>query len=64
MKCKLSRLIREKIKNKQNKFCRICADDNCSYNDKWLSPCKCKGSVQWTHLSCLKQWLEHSKGIV
>jgi hypothetical protein len=58
---RLSNLIYDKMKNKTNKFCRICADEICSYGDKWVHPCKCKGSVEWTHLSCLKEWLNHSK---
>lgn len=52
--------IKEKIIKKDMKYCRICADETCTYGDKWTKPCKCKGSIEWVHLSCLKTWINHS----
>jgi len=60
MATKWSRQISEKIGQKDQKTCRICSDDTCSYGDKWIRPCHCKGSVEWVHLLCLKQWFTHS----
>ncbi|CEF70344.1 Zinc finger, RING-CH-type domain and Zinc finger, RING/FYVE/PHD-type domain-containing protein [Strongyloides ratti] len=40
------------------RICRICFDGN-SPNDM-VSPCKCKGSCQYVHNSCLTKWYESS----
>jgi hypothetical protein len=39
------------------KVCRICLDS------EWclISPCDCKGTVQYVHLECLKKWRTISK---
>lgn len=60
MATKWSQRIAEKINQKDQKTCRICSDDSCAYGDKWTRPCKCKGSVEYVHLNCLKEWLTHS----
>ena len=57
----LSKKVIDKINKKTNSMCcRICSDEECSYEDKWLKPCKCKGSVEWVHFLCIKEWLRHS----
>ena len=37
--------------------CRIC---RCVGEETLLSPCKCSGSAQWVHESCLVRWLKLS----
>ena len=37
--------------------CHICYDRELDEEDPLLSFCKCDGSVKYTHLVCLKQWL-------
>jgi E3 ubiquitin-protein ligase DOA10 len=56
----LSHQIKEKINKNDMKYCRICADEVCVFGDKWTKPCKCKGSIEWVHLSCLMTWIKHS----
>ena len=56
----LSHQIKEKINKQDMKYCRICADELCPFGDKWTKPCKCKGSIEWVHLSCLMTWIKHS----
>ena len=39
--------------------CRVCRSE--AEDDRPLfTPCKCSGSIQWTHEDCLKEWLAHS----
>lgn len=38
--------------------CRICHTNNSSEN--LISPCYCKGSMAYVHLSCLERWLNQS----
>lgn len=52
--------IRNKLKEKTTKTCRICADTSCEKGDKWIHPCNCKGSLLWCHENCLKTWLKYS----
>lgn len=51
----------------QLKFCKICqeSEESSSSNvldfetykkGKLISPCKCKGSLQYVHIGCLNQW--------
>ena len=56
----LSHQIKEKINKQDMKYCRICADEVCPFGDKWKRPCKCKGSIEWVHLSCIMTWIKHS----
>lgn len=37
--------------------CRVCYDKESDRHNPLLSHCKCDGSVKYTHLLCLKQWL-------
>ena len=41
--------------------CRICFGDDS--NEKFISPCKCTGSMENIHYSCLKSWID-SKRVV
>ncbi|XP_044746438.1 uncharacterized protein LOC123307988 [Coccinella septempunctata] len=38
--------------------CRICHTN--TVNERLLSPCYCKGSLAYVHLSCLERWLNQS----
>ncbi|KAE8751979.1 hypothetical protein FOCC_FOCC001142, partial [Frankliniella occidentalis] len=38
--------------------CRIC--QNSSSLERLISPCNCKGSLAYVHLSCLERWLNQS----
>jgi hypothetical protein len=56
----LFKRIIKKIYENKNRCCRICADTLCETADKWIHPCKCKGSMLWVHHECLKKWMEYS----
>ena len=43
--------------------CRICYDRETDEENPLLSFCRCDGSVKYTHLLCLKQWLRSKVGI-
>lgn len=60
----LSHKIKDKINKNDMKYCRICTDETCTFGDKWTKPCKCKGSIEWVHLSCLKTWIKHSNKLI
>eukprot|EP01054_Gregarina_sp_Poly1_P002139 Gregarina_sp_Poly_1__2138@NODE_1567_length_3829_cov_208_686603_g1034_i0_p1_GENE_NODE_1567_length_3829_cov_208_686603_g1034_i0NODE_1567_length_3829_cov_208_686603_g1034_i0_p1_ORF_typecomplete_len480_score53_11RINGv/PF12906_7/9_3e16DUF587/PF04532_12/0_039FANCL_C/PF11793_8/0_1FANCL_C/PF11793_8/2_7e03zfRING_2/PF13639_6/1e04zfRING_2/PF13639_6/0_83zfRING_2/PF13639_6/3_4e03_NODE_1567_length_3829_cov_208_686603_g1034_i022773716 len=39
--------------------CRIClCEEEDAKEDPLVSPCKCKGSMKWIHLKCLRTWME------
>ena len=44
--------------NGDEKTCKICCCEEISPDDPLISPCKCSGSLQYTHYSCLKNWLK------
>ena len=51
----------------QGKICRICLMDDASIDsleNTLVSPCKCKGSCEYVHLKCLKQWIDSKKSKV
>ena len=62
MHTSLFKQIIEKIVNKDERACRICSDNVCNIDDKWIKPCGCKGSILWVHHNCLKKWMEYSNG--
>ena len=41
-----------------NSGCRICFQDSSDNN--LITPCKCKGSIQFVHRACLEEWREKS----
>ena len=46
--------------NKANKkviLCRVCYGDENTVENPLISPCICKGSMQYIHYICLKSWL-------
>ncbi len=41
--------------------CRICMSNSYDYNNPLISPCKCNGSIKWTHLECINTWRSVNK---
>ncbi|TDH68909.1 hypothetical protein CCR75_000329 [Bremia lactucae] len=39
--------------------CRVCRSE-AEPDRRLYAPCKCSGSIRFTHSDCLEQWLEHS----
>ncbi|TYZ64274.1 hypothetical protein PybrP1_003139 [[Pythium] brassicae (nom. inval.)] len=39
--------------------CRVCRGE-AEPDRRLFEPCKCSGSIRYTHSDCLEQWLEHS----
>ncbi|DBA04791.1 TPA: hypothetical protein N0F65_004428 [Lagenidium giganteum] len=39
--------------------CRVCRGE-AEEDRRLFAPCKCSGSIRFTHADCLEQWLEHS----
>jgi len=48
-----------KIMDEEDKICRICHGGEDE--GKLISPCKCKGSIRFVHLTCLEHWRTVSK---
>ena len=43
--------------NKESgKACKICLEDNEDFNNPFITPCKCTGSMKFIHLQCLREW--------
>ena len=40
--------------NKEIRQCKICLESSCESDDFFVSPCSCKGSLQYIHYKCLK----------
>ena len=43
------------LKHPEDLRCRICLLNDG--NESLISPCKCKGTIAYVHLSCLERWL-------
>lgn len=43
--------------NDKENFCMICYENEASEENPLMNLCKCKGSVTFYHLNCLKFWL-------
>jgi len=39
-------------------MCRICLLEGATEDDPLISPCQCKGSIQYVHLRCLRHWIK------
>lgn len=37
--------------------CRICLLEGSSEDDPLIAPCRCKGSIEYVHLGCLRHWI-------
>mmetsp|Transcript_60588 Transcript_60588/g.159301 ORF Transcript_60588/g.159301 Transcript_60588/m.159301 type:complete len:389 (-) Transcript_60588:216-1382(-) len=42
----------------RNTNCRICLLEGSTEEDPLIRPCQCKGSVEYVHLGCLRQWVK------
>lgn len=40
------------------KTCRICLLEGPADDDPLITPCSCKGSIRYVHLSCLRTWIK------
>eukprot|EP00397_Hematodinium_sp_SG-2012_P021384 GEMP01022084.1.p1 GENE.GEMP01022084.1~~GEMP01022084.1.p1 ORF type:complete len:473 (+),score=75.70 GEMP01022084.1:27-1421(+) len=38
-------------------LCRICLMEGSDESDPLICPCKCKGSIEFIHLECLRHWI-------
>ncbi|XP_027144862.1 uncharacterized protein LOC104928472 [Larimichthys crocea] len=43
--------------SKEENVCRICYCNDNSPENPLVSPCRCKGSMKYIHLECLKRWI-------
>mmetsp|Transcript_60688 Transcript_60688/g.112594 ORF Transcript_60688/g.112594 Transcript_60688/m.112594 type:complete len:421 (-) Transcript_60688:66-1328(-) len=41
----------------QSTMCRICLLEGPGENDPLIRPCKCRGSIEYVHLGCLRHWI-------
>jgi len=41
----------------KGKCCRICMLEGPNEDDPLIAPCNCKGSVEYVHLGCLREWI-------
>ncbi|CEL99854.1 unnamed protein product [Vitrella brassicaformis CCMP3155] len=44
--------------NGQANICRICLSEGGEAGNPLISPCRCKGSMRFVHLHCLRTWME------
>jgi len=44
-------------------MCRICLQEGPCEDDPLISPCACKGSVEYIHLGCLRHWIHDRLGL-
>lgn len=42
----------------QSRQCRICLLEGSSEDDPLITPCECKGSIEYIHLGCLRHWVK------
>lgn len=41
----------------QATMCRICLLEGSTEDDPLITPCQCKGSIEYVHLGCLRHWI-------
>lgn len=39
-------------------MCRICLLEGPTEDDPLITPCQCKGSIEYVHLGCLRHWIK------
>jgi len=45
-----------------NRTCWVCfATDEDDPLQKWLRPCKCRGTTKWVHNTCLQRWFDEKQ---
>ena len=45
------------VENPLEGSCKICLCDESTEEDPLISPCKCKGSCEFIHVGCLRNWI-------
>lgn len=45
----------------RRRSCRICFDTDLPEGDRWIAPCRCKGTMKYVHASCLDEWRARSR---
>ena len=41
--------------------CRICLEEANEADNPLVTPCLCKGSMKWIHVSCIIEWLSSKR---
>ncbi|OZC05132.1 zinc finger, C3HC4 type [Onchocerca flexuosa] len=49
-------LTAREISSKRKLNCRICLEEDNESN--LISPCECRGSLQFVHIRCLQHWFD------
>ncbi|CAI5722862.1 unnamed protein product [Peronospora effusa] len=49
----------EEVEEEDEEECRVCRGE-AEPDRRLFAPCKCSGSIRYTHSDCLDQWLTHS----
>jgi len=47
-----------KMEELASTMCRICLLEGSAEDDPLISPCDCKGSIQYVHVGCLRHWIK------
>jgi len=47
-----------KLADLNQTMCRICLLEGSTEDDPLISPCACKGSIEYVHLGCLRHWIK------
>lgn len=47
----------ERAKELTQTLCRICLLEGSQEDDPLITPCQCKGSIEYVHLGCLRHWI-------
>jgi hypothetical protein len=45
------------------KCCRICLGEENEQDNEMITPCKCKGTMQFIHVNCLQEWVNGKKSV-
>jgi len=48
----------QKTGDLQSTMCRICLLEGPGEDDPLITPCECKGSIEYVHLGCLRHWIK------
>ncbi|TVU34413.1 hypothetical protein EJB05_16245 [Eragrostis curvula] len=60
--CPPKAVVDEEIKTGSAATCRICLESSSGPGSELISPCKCKGTQQFVHRSCLDHWRAVKEG--
>jgi len=51
-------MTKEHLATDERRQCKICLLEDASEENFFISPCQCRGSCEYVHFLCLKQWVE------